>query len=424
MQAAKPFHRSCPPFIRTGFVDITPVGMSLELAGYGSKVKAVKSAERLEINCIWFGDDTSGIILASVDCLFAGSDIRAAIARYSQLPEEAVIVVASHTHSAPALERTKPTLGEANEEWVEFVHKSVNRLIHEMKSQKKSPFASGMGRFATSAGVSRRSFWPLPHLGGRRNPIIGPGIMNAPNWKAYVNTDIRTNLIEDQEGQRLGLLWSLACHPNRYFELSIVSSDFVGHVREHLRREMGADLPVVFLQGFSGDINPRTTHATRQNLLTKLIFGPQPEYFDRRQWHAWANRIAGAAEHSLATTSAPKPSNGNVELTSVKFPLRELLPEASAYPVEMMRLSFGEFDSLLVSAEVVNEYVVNLSDSIWPIGCANDVYGYWPTSKQVDEGGYEVSGFLAPFGLPGNLTADTDSVFFRHAEQLGLKCKK
>jgi hypothetical protein len=421
MGADKIFRQECRPVIRAGSADITPKDMSLALAGYGSKAYATVSAERLEINCIWFGGNEDGIILASIDCLFAGNDIRTAIARYSGLPEEAVILAASHTHYAPALERTKPGLGQASEEWLAFVDKSLARLVGDLKTKPAEPFATSAGKTGTSAGINRRLWWPFPHLGSRRQPLIGPGVKNAPNPAAQFRNDLRTSLLQDSGGRPLALLWTIACHPNRYHAANVISSDFTGHVRKRLRGGIGENLPVLFLQGFSGNIVPRPVSPTKQNLFKKILFGPQPKYLSKAEWTAWAEGIAESAEKALKGAGPPQISSADVELAGVKFDLGKLVPGAAHGEAEMLRLRFGGFDCLLVSAEVVNEYEDKLPESIWPAGCANDVYGYWPTSRQIGEGGYEVSGFLGPFGLPGKLTADTDAVFVEYAGRLGLQ---
>jgi hypothetical protein len=61
-----------------------------------------------------------------------------------------------------------------------------------------------------------------------------------------------------------------------------------------------------------------------------------------------------------------------------------------------------------IAAEVATEYgaLVNrtFDGSInIPVGYIDEVYGYMPTARMLQEGGYEASWFLRPFALQGPL---------------------
>ncbi len=58
------------------------------------------------------------------------------------------------------------------------------------------------------------------------------------------------------DGSVPALLWQYACHPVCNPERLRVSAEFPGVVRQRLRRDLGPETAVLYLQGFSGDIRP------------------------------------------------------------------------------------------------------------------------------------------------------------------------
>ena len=44
------------------------------------------------------------------------------------------------------------------------------------------------------------------------------------------------------------------------------------------------------------------------------------------------------------------------------------------------------------------------------MGYIDNVYGYLPTKAMLAEGGYEVRGFMKPFGIKGEFVANIDEI--------------
>src|SRR5262245_22029142 len=97
-------------------VDITP-GRSLELGGSWSRRGPVCSAgvdEALEANLLLLESADKRVILLSIDALMAGPDLANDLtqrAAKSGCPAR-TFALATHTHSAPMLDRSKPRLGQ------------------------------------------------------------------------------------------------------------------------------------------------------------------------------------------------------------------------------------------------------------------------------------------------------------------------
>src|SRR5215203_421058 len=95
----------------------SPVG--LPLAGFLRRAQRGLPCEvqhdPLEINAAAFRDGDKAALLIAIDTLIAGPDLTAAADALAQEcfgPGTVALVAASHTHFAPATDRTRPMLGE------------------------------------------------------------------------------------------------------------------------------------------------------------------------------------------------------------------------------------------------------------------------------------------------------------------------
>jgi hypothetical protein len=78
---------------------------------------------------------------------------------------------------------------------------------------------------------------------------------------------------------------------------------------------------------------------------------------------------------------------------------------ASAYKAPFALWQFGDSLTMVAfSGETVIDYAVMTEKALGPLnlwiaGYSNDVYGYLPTARILDEGGYETRGLYASYGL-------------------------
>jgi neutral ceramidase len=85
-------------------------------------------------------------------------------------------------------------------------------------------------------------------------------------------------------------------------------------------------------------------------------------------------------------------------------------------PVQVWR--FGRDLTLVtLGGEVVVDYALRLrreyaDDDVWPVGYANDVFGYVPSARVLKEGGYEGVGALLYYGRPGPFDATVEDRIF------------
>jgi hypothetical protein len=211
------------------------------------------------------------------------------------------------------------------------------------------------------------------------------------------------------------VLWSYAGHPVGFPTKSRVSADYPGVVRRALREAFGRDLPVLFLQGFAGDVRPRelgppTTIARR---LVELVAGPLFTPFTAPQYGAWPGSLAQRAVETARAGAAvrqpltPTGAQGPIALTR----LISGTPEGRTVTLQHLRLAPG-LGIAAISAEPVAEYASapRLSGVVLPVGYIDTVFGYLPTARMLGERGYEDGGFMEAFGLSGGFRPELERV--------------
>jgi len=81
------------------------------------------------------------------------------------------------------------------------------------------------------------------------------------------------------------------------------------------------------------------------------------------------------------------------------------LPEVQPDPIQVWRLGAG-LTLVAMGGEVVVDYALRLArdhaeSRLWAAGYSNDVFGYVPSLRVLEEGGYEGGGAMIYYGKPG-----------------------
>lgn len=391
-------------------VGITPE-RPLPLAGFRARRgTSTGIADPLEANLLLLTDLRTGerVLLASFDLLYVGPQLRALLAErlVGRLREDQLFTAASHTHTAPATDAGKPRLGAADPAYVEVVASRVAEAALCLLDGSPGPEVTlRLVRGRAGGAVNRRS---------RRWGVTRRGLSTlqlAPDEAGPRDETLVLIEARRADGSPAALLWSYACHPVGFPARSEVSADFPGVVRARLRK--GAELPVLFLQGFTGDVRPDVRDRARslRARARRLVNGPQFGLFDEARWRTWADGLAAAVEG--AREGDPTELLGPLRLARRVEPLRRLMPEAPAERTVSWQSVALDPGLVLVgiSAEPVTSYGGMLPAGALPVGYIDDVFGYLPTDAMLAEGGYEVDGFLEDFGLSGGFQPHPESWF-------------
>jgi neutral ceramidase len=391
--------------VASGSVEITPRSRQ-PLAANGAPTKRWKRiADPLEINALLIHDPAGPILIATFDLLYASNRIRQRVEEHfaAILKPERILLTASHTHRAPAVDGTKPRLGEADPDYDDLVQDALVDLVQDLLDREPSRCTLVESRGKCHAGINRRR---LGRAQLNRNGIEPAGMKMAPNPDGPVDRTLRRADFIKEEGEIVATLWSLACHPTAFPDRYAVSSDFIGVARSTLRKEQ--QRPILFFQGFSGDVRPPAESSWRHHPIQRLLIGPSFSEFRPPQYRKWSQGIADAVAHQgsgqfeEAAGNYSKVVARRIERSRDDF----LMDPTDQTPVSFHRVDLGDLQLVAVGGELTTEYIEILksegaSPNVWPIGCADHVFGYAATEKQLREGGYEAGGFCSAFGAGG-----------------------
>jgi hypothetical protein len=408
---------ACPPaplrlHAASARIDITPQ-RPVALAGFVSRTAVSGAvASPLEASALVLQGGSVHVLIVTADLLYFGPvltrRLRAQAARHGFAADQ-LVLAASHTHFAPATDAAKPQLGRVDDDMLTWIGDRLCDLVDQVAGSALQPVTLRRGSVDTDVSVHRRRRWPWPTW-TRAGLRAGPSIVMAPNPSGPRDPRLDALVVEGESGQALAVLWKLACHPVCFPALDSICAEFPGHARALLRQRLGAGLPVLFLQGFTGDVRPDLRAAGgRWNWLNTLRRGPSFGEVSMGPWQAWADRIGKALLGAVAAAE-PCPHDGDVHVARVELPLAEIVdgklnPALAGRTVALQRLSLGAgLDLVFVEAEVCAPYLDAFgAPQAICVGYTGDVFGYLPTEAQVAEGGYEGGGFMATMDLAGGM---------------------
>lgn len=356
-------------------------------------------ADDLESNVVVLGDDPDPVIIVTCDLLYIGDALRQAVleALGSLVSEEQLFFAASHTHRAPMVDPTKPELGRPSPSVLESISTDIVTAIREALAQPQSSCRMEVAQGIHSAGINRRRhrLVLVTRMGIRWREVL-----MAPNPDGPNDDGIRRLRFLDSASEKVvAEVWSIALHPTDYPQKDVITADFPGYVRRAIRCDVGRKFPVLFLQGFSGNVRP--TNPSTPWGLRRLLQGPRFTGFTEDEYRDWTESL------TREVLSVPWRSLAGTRIRSIRLPIQrqEFVHGGEVdHDGAIHGLRIGDLGIVGVPSEVVVEYLSSLVpvspiENVWGVGCIDHVWGYAPTSKILDEGGYEAEGFCRSFGV-------------------------
>ncbi|MBX9584872.1 MAG: hypothetical protein K2X87_31595 [Gemmataceae bacterium] len=274
------------PAFKAGFAerDITPAIGSEAPGGYGKAYHRTLH-DPCKVRAAVFDDGTSRVALVGIDAL--GIDrrtvvaVRKRIAEKTGIPAEAVLLGASHSHSSGPLTGVFPGEYDHGSDLVKKLAYG-NTIAADPKYVQKvedaiveAVCAAHDGRVAVKAGVGRGS---EPTVAFNRRfrmrdgrTITHPGQGNPAILEPAGPTDPEVGVIGawDEKGKLRGCVVNFACHATT--SPGGISANYVYYLEKVIQGYYGKDVPVVFLNGASGDVTQVDNRSPYRN--------PDPEQF-------------------------------------------------------------------------------------------------------------------------------------------------
>jgi len=266
------------------------------------------------------------------------------------------------------------------------------------------------GRRRTNHAINRRL---RKRVVIARRPRVN-AYVNAPNVRGFKRDEIHTIVWTTRTGQALGVLWSYACHPVAFPSSTEIAAHYPHVVRQRLRAHFNSDhLPVVFLQGFSGNLRPSASAALNglRRRARRILTGPVFSDMTREGYRAWTSTLASDVVACVEDGRSVRSEGLSVRRTV--RPAEAFVSGASqGVSFHAARLAPGLVIAG-VSAEAVSEFVPLIEaqapgEHLVLAGCLDDTYGYAPTTEILQQGGYEAGGFCDAFGL-GEVPASVEA---------------
>jgi hypothetical protein len=385
--------------IATKTLDITPTS-ECSLGGNGVIGNFETIESNLEANIFLINENNLLKLFLTFDLLYVGEvlskNIRKVASKY--VADENIWISASHTHNAPMTDGLKPKLGIVDTLYLDHVSREISKAIKELFEKIEEAttvkIVERIGK--ASVGTYRRRRRPLRIQAGR---VKRGDVYMGPNpWKKIDRKIKRLDFVSEN-GDLLGVMWNFACHPVSHPGIYQVSAHFPGEVRSALRR-INTNLPVLFLQGFAGDIRPKSISGFREYPFRTLKNGPEFRLFSRAEYFKFCRKISNA----VVSAKTLKSSSGisNKKSLRILHASKLYIRDSKTSDVRIQIMPLGGIYLLGISAEPSSDLLGGLApyiptDRIWFCGYLEDVFGYFPTQSQLSEGGYEASGFQQSF---------------------------
>jgi hypothetical protein len=414
-------------FARAASCDVTPRDRAVRLAGYASRKAAVSTIlDPIEISVVLLECSGPRCLIFSFDLMIVGSELQtlilAKLQRMGFRPDE-VVLLASHTHGAPATDQACARLGIPEVEFVDGLAEAAENLVRQIQRQQPAEISLDVFQGRLNHSINRRRYWPFPTFGrtyGFRLTSMG----FAPNPSGPKDEGATVALLRKaDDGQVLGVLWHYTCHPTAVVPDNVISADYPGVVRRRLRQRFG-EIPCVFAQGFCGDIRPNIPVSQQagmrerfRRMMRTIASGPMFASPSAEDWMRWSQNLAAKVCDLAQGNPAKRLPPTSLRTGSAQIPLGDFFEGATPdKPLAVQLVRIGEeLEIVALSAEACVEWERILDEAVPPptgrirlyAGYLGALFGYLPTAAQIPEGGYEVEGFQPLFGLSGNFDPET-----------------
>jgi hypothetical protein len=414
---------------RAAHCDVTPRDRPVRLAGFASRQTPVSAIlDTIEIAALLLESDGCRCLILGFDLMIVGAELADSIqSRLGKLgfrPDE-VMMLASHTHCAPATDSACARLGRPDTRFVSDAADAVDELVRKILADRPREISVDVFRGRLDHSINRRRYWPFPTY-DRTQGLQWASVTFSPYPAGPRDEQATVILIRADDGAPLAAFSHYTCHPTSVVPTDTISADYPGAVRAMLRARFG-EIPCMFAPGFCGDITPRIVPSEQRQTLGErfarlrrmVMAGYMVPTVSPADTVAWRESLVARLDAIIAEGPAKTLRPERLRSGSSAIPLSAFFTGTAPdkkLTVQILRLG-DELEVFALSAEPTVEWQGILDDASprtsqavrLYTGYLGDVFGYLPTQRQVTEGGYEVNGFQSLFGMSGRF--DSSRIF-------------
>jgi hypothetical protein len=330
------------------------------------------------------------------------NEIKDSVFKRRHIPPAAILINASHTHFAPVT--------QAWLTWGDFYHLPDSNYLNKVKTSVIKTIESALDHLSPAKISFARG---ATHIGINRRDADNP---NAPH-----DTTLDVLTIQNENNGEKIILFSTACHAvfrNAGAESFTLSANYPGVARELLKEKAGA-ANSIFINGCSGDINPKDNSNEKTgtelandviSLITgnmQSVAGPISYSLDSIQIPSKPWTIAQINQWKTDNISAKADvfAEKNVRWADLMLDYYKKGVMPATMPIYVQTINIGNWKLVGLSREAVNEYGTAIRN-LWPgkmvtvAGYCNDVSSYLPRDWHIRLKTYEGYDSFFWYGQP------------------------
>lgn len=304
-----------------------------------------------------------------------------------EIPSENVILMATHTHVAPSIQRDEAYEAFAATQLVDAIGKA-------WKNRKPGGIGFGLGQ----AVLSHNRIATHRDGSSRMVGSFQGGTTTHPDFshiEGFEDHAVHLLFTVDEAGDLTGLIINTAC-PAQVQRGSLLSADFWHEARAEIRQRFGEQLYILPQTSSAGDLATSVMVEKKgEDRMQKLQFPELSESRDRRRSQL-AHRLADSVSAVLPVVRDHVDYSPTVGHTSRVLDLPRGFPEpesgAGTLPVELHALRFGDVGMATNPFELYVDYGVRMKGrspavQTFIVELAGSG-SYLPTERAVAGGGY------------------------------------
>lgn len=407
--------------------DVTP-REPVWLAGYAARTKPSERVDTpLLAQAIAFRTSPrEQFVLVSLDNCEVSREFTAPVLRKlsekHQLEPGRVMIVSSHTHSAPVL--LGPLLGMYpltaldQDKIAQYGRQLEDQLVEvvtaALEDLKPAQLEHGVGH--VTFAVNRRTY-------------LDDKMSFGENLDGPVDWEVPVLRIKGTNNTLRAILYGYACHGTSIHgnDFYAVSGDYMAYARQHLT-ELYPGTVAAYFTGMGADSNPspRGTLADSKRHGLELA-GAVASVLDRPMRPVTGRLKMAYREVQLPLAPPPAREQLEKDAQSKEIAVRHRaqkylgwlekgteFPQSVLLPLSAARIG-DDLTFVSMGGEVVVDYATRFkrlfaNDHPWLIGYAYEVPCYIPSVRILMEGGYEADSSLIYYGIYGPLRGKTEEI--------------
>ncbi len=374
-------------------VNITPP-MGIPISGYYNIRLANKVLDELEVNALACCVGDSRAVILSVDAagLFQqwSLPLRKEIAEHCGLPEEAVFIHCTHTHTGPEINLNRKIRPDIQQEYFTFFRSRLkDAAVFALEDLQPSRMSFAVGTAPHIAFIRR---YRMKDGSIRTNPGINHPDIVSPIGEA----DERVGVLRfDRADHSVVVLASFGVHPDTIGGCNI-SADWPGFARRTVERVM-PDTRCIILNGAEGDVNHVNSMPSPGDLNGMVKdFDDVPRGYDHARHMGWS--VAGAVLQVVSKSACIPVNSLHAMQKIIQVPSNMPLPEELPMAREYIRLRREGRDAEIPYTGMMLTTVVAKADRMLQLEHGPESFSLYITALTL--------GSAALIGIPGEPFAD------------------